>query len=689
MVIGCVGTSALAAGVVRISPHEEPSALNSAQRRERGNLDVALSMLWPGRSIGMPSWASDTPASHRPVRERLNSPRGSAGGDNIRGRVPTQSGVACANEPVAVLEAPRAFSAAPLPITSTGLKARSLENLVALAKVLGVVRFYYPSERVMRTDWREFTAEAVARVEGLRPTEGLIDCLERIFADVAPSVVYRERLVSLDSNANDASARRAVMFWEHDAVVPNLSLFGGTDKGFASRLRLVALNDKRLPAGVARPDALVAIKVSSRDSVFIPVARWVDSTWNLADSARSAPQAFASRIWRYSDRVRRISGVIEAWNTIGQINPYSVGTTSRWESALKTALLSAASDESSEQYGATLKRLIAATRDGHGRVFGPDQRSAVLPFTTTIVGQHLVVTSVQQDVDVPRPGDVIMRIDGEPVEAVIKHWRGLVASATPQWSDVRVSEELSKRLPLDTVDLLLSRAGVGSIRASVVGRVPSSMADLPKQARPPAIDVLEPGIQYIDLTRVSDRQLAQEASAMMSAAAIIFDVRGRPTITAPLLLGHLTSTPVMSDHFLLPTFRQPWQREATFIDRSWRVASLAPKLNAKVYFLADANAMSYSESLLGVVAANRLGEIVGEPSAGTNGDITWMTLSDGVRLTWTGVLVLKRDGSPHHGVGVAPTIPVARDLAAYRANRDRILEVALFRAKIERASVSR
>jgi hypothetical protein len=44
-----------------------------------------------------------------------------------------------------------------------------------------------------------------------------------------------------------------------------------------------------------------------------------------------------------------------------------------------------------------------------------------------------------------------------------------------------------------------------------------------------------------------------------------------------------------------------------------------------------------------------LGDVVGEPSAGTNGNVNPFMLPGGYSVSWTGMLVRKRDGTPHHG----------------------------------------
>jgi C-terminal processing protease CtpA/Prc len=80
---------------------------------------------------------------------------------------------------------------------------------------------------------------------------------------------------------------------------------------------------------------------------------------------------------------------------------------------------------------------------------------------------------------------------------------------------------------------------------------------------------------------------------------------------------------------------------------------------------------------MGVVEEYRLGEIVGERTAGTNGNVNPFTLPGSYTVTWTGMRVLKRDGTPHHGVGILPTVPVSPTIAGLRAGRDEVLERAV------------
>lgn len=94
-------------------------------------------------------------------------------------------------------------------------------------------------------------------------------------------------------------------------------------------------------------------------------------------------------------------------------------------------------------------------------------------------------------------------------------------------------------------------------------------------------------------------------------------------------------------------------------------------------FLTDGRAISYAETYLGIVEHYRLAEIVGGPTAGTNGNINPFQLPGGYGVVWTGMKVLKHDGSRHHGVGILPTVPAEPTRAGIAAGRDEILERAL------------
>jgi C-terminal processing protease CtpA/Prc len=52
-------------------------------------------------------------------------------------------------------------------------------------------------------------------------------------------------------------------------------------------------------------------------------------------------------------------------------------------------------------------------------------------------------------------------------------------------------------------------------------------------------------------------------------------------------------------------------------------------------------------------------------------------LPGGYRIIWTGMKVLKHDGSQHHLIGIKPTVPVSRTIQGVMAGKDEFLEKAI------------
>ena len=79
-----------------------------------------------------------------------------------------------------------------------------------------------------------------------------------------------------------------------------------------------------------------------------------------------------------------------------------------------------------------------------------------------------------------------------------------------------------------------------------------------------------------------------------------------------------------------------------------------------------------------------MGKLIGKQTAGTNGDITKFTLPGSYSVRFTGLKVLKHDGSQHHGIGILPDIKVEQTINGIREERDEILEKAIEIAKIKK-----
>lgn len=128
------------------------------------------------------------------------------------------------------------------------------------------------------------------------------------------------------------------------------------------------------------------------------------------------------------------------------------------------------------------------------------------------------------------------------------------------------------------------------------------------------------------------------------------------------------------DRLIYPDHENP----VGFSFEGWSLNPLKPYLGDKeIIFITDGQAVSYAESYMGFIEGYDLGTIVGQPTSGTNGNINQFQLPGNYSISFTGMRVLKHDGSSFHGVGIIPDIFVQKSIAGVKAGRDEFLEVAL------------
>ena len=114
----------------------------------------------------------------------------------------------------------------------------------------------------------------------------------------------------------------------------------------------------------------------------------------------------------------------------------------------------------------------------------------------------------------------------------------------------------------------------------------------------------------------------------------------------------------------------------TIFDTSkrWEIEPREPFIKAKLIFLTHPDDVSSRETLLGIVDYYKLGKLVGDTTAATNGNANYINLMGGYKIMWTGMKVLKHDGSQHHLIGFRPDFPVKRTIEAIKEGRDEYIE---------------
>ena len=547
------------------------------------------------------------------------------------------------------------------------LTPRGLENLVAFTRLFGIVRHFHPADEAAAADWDAVAVNAVDAVESAGDAAELASRLTGIFAPLAPSVRIYPANAPPGATVETPAGARTMVAWEHN--------------GLGQKQQRSIYSSERVRRGLGDadrrfPDPLQPLRIDLGGGVSasIPLAVYADASGTLPRPARQAlPHPTAA--YTGNDRATRIGAVAIVWNVLQHFYPYFDVVDADWPAELRTALRAAATDRDEAAFLVTLRRLVAAVDDGHGSVYHPAlQKRASLPLLWRVVGDALVVTTVERSAGGLSAGDEVVAIDGKPALQALREAEALVSGATPQWRRSVALRELASGQPGAEV-VLTVRNAEGATRTVTLAHVVRT--EPLRERRPEKIAELRPGLWYVDLDRLTDAELAASLGKLGGARGIVFDLRGYPR-RGLKPLQRLIRTSIQSARWNVPIFRRP-DREGVEWNTAgrWTLQPLEPRVTPNVVFLTDGRAISYAETWLGIVEAYRLGPIVGETTAGTNGNINAVTLPGGYRVVFTGMKVLKHDGSRHHGVGITPTVPITPTRAGIRAGRDEQLEKAI------------
>src|SRR5215813_683838 len=586
-------------------------------------------------------------------------------------------------------------SATQVPESARPLSESGLRNVIAFARLLGYVRHFHPSDQAAAANWDQLAIEGMRRIEACEGPERVAATLEAYFHPVAPTVQVfptgREPAAPAGLTPPAGATDLKLLSWRHVGAGQVAQPRSDGQVVYHSE-RVSTSAGSRAPIG-SQPDQVFTADLGAGLTARVPLKLYADASGTLPH--RAPPVPMLASLLRPAgqedqasgdDRATRLAAVALAWNVFQNFYPYFDVVDTDWPRELERALTTAATDADARAFRDTLLRMVAALHDGHGRVFNSKVYAPThaLPLAWVIVDDKLVITRVTGEAADGglKPGDVVLAMNSEPTEQVLSREGALISSATPQWT--RYLLPLYIRVGSAGSEVRLKVQSQGAAPREVVLSRSVKATDAPAEPRPPTVAELEPGIMYFDIGRATEDDVEPALPKLAEAKAVIFDLRGYPSTNDYLL--YLSDQRLQGPIFQIPIVTRPDRLGPAEHDDPgrWDLPPQEPRFKGRIIFMTDGRAVSWAESVMITVEAYRLADIVGATTAGTNGDINPFVVPGGYTLWWTGLRVLKHDGSRHHGVGVRPTHPVNRTIKGIAEGRDEILDKALELARTPR-----
>ncbi|GAB4526055.1 MAG: hypothetical protein OHK0046_42500 [Anaerolineae bacterium] len=581
---------------------------------------------------------------------------------------------------------------------SAPLTGRALSNLVAFARLFGYVRYFYPGQSASAVDWEMLAVEGTQLVESTTDTDTLITQLRTLFSPVAPEVLIFAQAGPhpVYTPAQPQTEVPLITAWIHHGFGTGIS-FANTrfqdetnwlqqmsrlrqEYGSIEEIRrylsecVIHPADDPLPF-MPHPDEPAYLVLNEEVACLLPMALY--TTAAQASPPNSVGQIFTSN----SERSLRLASIIILWNVFQHFYLYFPQDAEDWSKVLPQALQAASESTDDASFHAILQRMMVRLEDGAARVRKSGQKTNYAPpFIWDWIEGQLVITAVMGS-NALQPGDVVISIDQKPVQEAVAAVEKNIAGATPAYRRHRALRALWRGAQMSTLTLHVQRQDDRQMTITLPRTVHNAALTLHTEPRPREnVTQIMPQIMYVDLTRVTKAQFVNTLPLLEMARGVIFDLRGFPknnigvlSLAIELLIEH----PVQSMRWQLSNIAYPDRQNAAFETLSETLHPHPFRLMGTTVFLTDVRVMGQTENMLSIVSYYELAAIIGQSTAGISGSTDTFTLPSGYDVFWTAMRALKQDNTPHHGVGIQPTMPVTRTLTGVRAEQDEILNAAL------------
>lgn len=405
--------------------------------------------------------------------------------------------------------------------------------------------------------------------------------------------------------------------------------------------------------------------------VRLPLAVWTDGTSTLP----KMPAPVIEVDWSARDLPSRVATALDVWISARWSYPYFDDLGIHWNDYFFSSVDATARASSSTDLYDAISRLLAGLRDDHAGIRRPDFDTGVLPFFFRIDGDQMYVAgSLDAYKDILPIGSLIESVDAVPTATVLRNAEARVSAASQGYRNYFTSIALGYG-PLGEVVEIEGRDPTGAKKKVAVPRVAFANLLALREKHPADGTQIAPGVRYVDLSTISLANWDALAPTLTDAKVIVFDLRGYISSATFSALGNLTDGELWTPFWDLPVVAP--NGNASYVRSQWAILPRAPRLKARIVFMVDGRTVSAAETAMQIIHHYRLGLVVGEPTAGTNGNVVVFTTIGSWLVSFTGMHVLNRDGSLHQGHGIQPDVVVHPTREAVAQGKDEVLEAAI------------
>jgi len=374
------------------------------------------------------------------------------------------------------------------------------------------------------------------------------------------------------------------------------------------------------------------------------------------------------------DKISQIVILISFWNFIKHFNIYLKNDVNL-EKSLEEALLELNRIQSAYEFYFLLCRLTNLIEDNLVRILHKDfTNEKSYPFLWKEIDGKIYLTDVTLSNSRAEIGDEVIKINSYAINNFIDSIANFLSYSSKSWKYLKTLAFIRNYLPEDTIVLTLKKASGKTITETFAKNITSFEL---VEKRPEKFQILRNNIAYLDLTRLSEKELKDILDTLPQFNYFIFDLRGI-SLVGEQFLSLFTDKTIENKIWKIPVFTLPDQKQL-----SWQVIStkiigksiFAPK---EVYFLVDKRTIGISEVIADIAKTNKIGKLIGEQTGGNPMEMVSHQLPGGFTFYFGNFRVFDSSGKQFYKQGIPPNIPVKEKTTKEFLIEDQILQKTLY-----------
>ncbi|MFV0536230.1 MAG: S41 family peptidase [Dysgonomonas sp.] len=523
----------------------------------------------------------------------------------------------------------------------TKLRKEQLDNIEALGKIWGFLKYYHPSVTAGQIDWD---------IELFKVLPLIIDAKKKD---------RNKTLLSWIQGLNGTNE-------SYNYVVSDSSKYS----------RFIDLNwiNNADNWGYSLKSSLESVKNAKRNNKFNYYIAPFKNGYYSYDKEKIYPEL------SWDNLGGRLLALFRFWNAIEYCFPYTDLTDKNWKSVLREYIPKFIEVKSPEEYDLVLASLVAQIKDTHGGIrakdeglLAPFKKENRYPATLRTVDEQMVIESVRNTCELKK-GDIILQVEGKDVKKIVEEQGNYISTSNTirLWRHVGHSILNTNN---DSLNVTIQRDGQQQniILKNYNGKY-SSTACRDSIRRPNNYNLAAKDIAYFNSAYVSPSNATSLLEKNIDKKGIILDLR----FYHQFVIYHLASQ--------LSPFIQPFtwfSFNENSIPGNFKLKTIASTGKNKDYYkgkvaiLVDEGTLSRGEFTAMGLRKLPNSVIIGSTTAGADGDVAFFPLPDGKKVTFTGTGTYYPEWELCQRKGVKIDIEVKPTLNSIKEGRDLLIEKAI------------